>query len=85
MAWKTLVGCLAIGTMLSGCGSIKERQARISAAYSAADMATCKSFGFKVDQPEFTQCIVSEQRYRQTQMAIGHAQNLARQAALNAP
>ena len=85
MRLKIILGFLAIATMLSGCGSIKERQARISAAYAAADMATCKSFGFKVDQPEFTQCIVSEQRYRQTQMAIGHAQNLARQAALNAP
>ena len=85
MVWKTLVGCLVIGTMLSGCAGLIEQSEQRRAAIAAKDMATCKSFGFKVDQPEFTQCIVNEQRYRQTQMAIGHAQNLARQAALNAP
>jgi hypothetical protein len=37
---------------------------------AAADMATCKSFGFEVGQPQYNQCIVTEQRYRKTQNDI---------------
>ena len=70
MAWKTLVGCLAIGTMLSGCADLEERREQRRAEIAAKDMATCKSFGFKVGQPEYKQCIVNEQRYRKTQSDI---------------
>ena len=85
MLLRTIVGCIAISTMLSGCLSPNEMREKRRAENAAADIATCKSFGFKVYQPEYKQCIVNEQRYRQTQMAIGHAQNLARQAELNTP
>ena len=66
MAIRTLVGCLAIGTMLSGCLTPSEMRERDA----AKDMATCKSFGFKLGQPQYNQCIVTEQRYRKTQLAI---------------
>lgn len=66
MALRTLVGCLAIGTMLSGCLTPSEMRER----NAAKDMTTCKSFGFKVGQPQYNQCIVTEQRYRKTQLAI---------------
>ena len=48
--------------------------------YKAVDTATCKSFGFKVDQPEYNQCIVNEQRYRQTQHDIDVNRMKARRA-----
>ena len=70
MAWKTLVGCLAIGTMLSGCADLEERREQRRAEIAAKDMATCKSFGFKVGQPEYKQCIVNEQRHRKIQDAL---------------
>ena len=66
MAWKTIVGCLTIATMLSGCLTPSEMRERDA----AKDMATCKSFGFKVGQPNYNQCIVTEQRYRKTQSDI---------------
>ena len=70
MVWKTLVGCLVIGTMLSGCADLEERREQIRAKRAAKDMATCKSFGFKVGQPEYKQCIVNEQRHRKIQDAL---------------
>ena len=66
MRLNIIVGCLAITTMLSGCISPSEMRER----RAAADMATCKSFGFEVGQPQYNQCIVTEQRYRQTQNDI---------------
>ena len=66
MRLNIIVGCLAITTMLSGCLSPSEMRER----RAAADMATCKSFGFEVGQPQYNQCIVTEQRYRQTQNDI---------------
>ena len=80
MAWKTLVGCLAIGTMLSGCLSPNEMREKRRSEYKEVDTATCKSFGFKVDQPEYNQCIVNEQRYRQTQHDIDVNRMKARRA-----
>jgi len=80
VAWKTLVGCLAIGAMLSGCLSPNEMREKRRAKNKATDIATCKSFGFEVDKPEYKQCIVNEQRYRQTQHDIDVNRMKARRA-----
>jgi len=56
--------------MLSGCLSPNEMREKRRAENAAADIATCESFGFKVNQPEYKQCIVNEQRYRITQRDI---------------
>lgn len=70
MRLNIMVGCLAITTMLSGCLSPSEMRER----RAAADIATCEGFGFKVGQPEYNQCIVTEQRYRKTQLDVAFNQ-----------
>jgi hypothetical protein len=72
VAWKTLVGCLVIGTMLSGCSTPKERaQARERArAYEQQKIESrengykqaCLEYGYAVGTPEFNQCVSSERR-----------------------
>lgn len=83
MLLRTIVGCLAIGTMLSGCLSPNEMQEKRKAENAAANIATCKSFGSKVNQPEYKQCIVNEQRYRITQSGIPWNRMQASNAAYN--
>ena len=60
MAWKTLVGCLAIGTMLSGC--IKS-PSEIRAMNAAKYKATCTGIGYKVGTIGYNECILREERY----------------------
>jgi hypothetical protein len=72
VAWKTLVGCLAIGTILSGCSTPKERaQARERArAYELRQAEqransykdTCATYGYEVGTPQFNQCVATEKR-----------------------
>ena len=72
MAWKTLVGCLAIGTMLSGCSTPEEKaQARERArAYEEQKIErrengykqACLEYGYAVGTPGFNQCVSSERR-----------------------
>ena len=62
MAWKTLVGYLAIGTMLSGC--IKS-PSEIRAMNAATYKATCTGIGYKVGTISYNECILREKRYDQ--------------------
>ena len=72
MAWKTLVGCLAIGTMLSGCSTPEERankrkRARAYELRQAEQRAnsykdTCATYGYEVGTPQFNQCVATEKR-----------------------
>ena len=60
MVWKTLVGCLAIGTMLSGCiRTPSEIRARNVAQYKA----TCAGIGYKVGTISYNECVLREERY----------------------
>ena len=72
MAWKTLVGCLAIGTMMSGCSTPEERakareRARAYELRQAEQRAnsykdTCATYGYEVGTPQFNQCVATEKR-----------------------
>ena len=72
MAWKTLVGCLAIGTMLSGCSTPEERankrkRERAYELLQAEQRAksykdTCATYGYEVGTPQFNQCVATEKR-----------------------
>ena len=72
MAWKALVGCLAIGTILSGCSTQEERaqdqertrayeQRKIESRENGYKQA-CLEYGYAVGTPEFNQCVSSERR-----------------------
>ena len=72
MAWKTLVGCLAIGTMLSGCSTPEERanKRKRERAYELRQAEqransykdTCATYGYEVGTPQFNQCVATEKR-----------------------
>ncbi len=72
MALKILAGCLAIGTILSGCSTPEERaQARERArAYEQQKIErrengykqACLEYGYAVGTPGFNQCVSSERR-----------------------
>ena len=72
MAWKTLVGCLAIGTMLSGCSTPEERankrkrerayELRQAEQRAKSYKDTCATYGYEVGTPQFNQCVATEKR-----------------------
>ena len=72
MVWKTLVGCLAIGTMLSGCSTPEEiadkRERQIAYKLQQAEQREnrykniCATYGYEVGTPQFNQCVATEKR-----------------------
>ena len=72
MAWKTLVGCLVIGTFLSGCSTPEERankrkrerayELRQAEQRAKSYKDTCATYGYEVGTPQFNQCVATEKR-----------------------
>ena len=72
MRLNVLIGCIAIITMLSGCLTPQERAAARKTAWEFEQReikrrensykATCATYGYEVETPQFNQCVTTEKR-----------------------